>query len=146
MIGQAVVGVHARQEIEPLLVRNAALHVHEVGDLDNCRRSYGPVCSDSSDVPKAVLLLYLRVAAPVLLVLSEHEELALLGELPAGSIPLLPNRLNTRLTRGPEAGLPDHYVLRSKGLCRRMVLQNRERLLAFNRACCWAPETRRPKL
>jgi ribosomal protein S18 acetylase RimI-like enzyme len=136
MIGRSVVVLHDKQEIEPLLRRNAALHIYELGDLDDFHWPYTVwYALRVGDVPTALLLLYVGATTPVLLALSEPEELPLLRELLADSIRLLPNRLYTHLTRGAEAALTDHYVLQSKGLYHKMVLQNRERLLALDTEC-----------
>ena len=114
--------LHEKAPIEQYLRRDAALHLYELGDLDDFFWPYTSWFGLSDDGGiKAVALLYAGTALPVLLALgpaeSEHH-----AELLRSLLHLLPARFYCHLTPGLDAVLNTAYRLESHGRHLKMTL------------------------
>lgn len=114
-----------KEEIESFLRRNVPLHIYELGDLDDF---YWPhttwyAIREGRKV-RALLLLYTAEELPVVLALSEGEEVPLQGELMRSIVHLLPRRFYGHFTPGIEDALSQGYVLTPTGANVRMLLRD----------------------
>jgi ribosomal protein S18 acetylase RimI-like enzyme len=124
--------LHSKLQIEAALRRETALHLYEIGDLDDFFFEYTTWygLKDGAKV-RQVALLYAAPGLPVLLALSEtqQEDLArLLAEIR----PLLPRRLYLHLTPAVAPILEQDYSLESHGLHYKMLLRDPARLDNFD--------------
>lgn len=112
--------LHDRDEIAALLGDDPALHVYELGDLDDGEWPATVWYTDPDR--RAVVLLYTRGTVPTLIGVTRPDRdpvlRALLGDL--GS--LLPRRFDAHLTGGAEEALADGWSVRSRGPHRKMAL------------------------
>jgi ribosomal protein S18 acetylase RimI-like enzyme len=121
--------LHSRDEIETFLRQNPALHIYELGDLDDFFWPYttwyalpGP----DRDPVRALVLMYTGTELPVLLAVGEGTP-GSMAELLRAISPFLPRRFYTHLSPGLEAYLAD-YRLESHGVHLKMALADGSRL------------------
>lgn len=120
--------LHDKRTIETYLRRNPALHVYELGDLDDFfwPRTiwYG---WQKGDHLQALALLYTGGDLPVLLAMASPPATAL-AELLAQATPLLPPRFYAHLSPHARDALTPHYTLEPHGPHLKMALKNPDRL------------------
>jgi len=132
------------------LRRDAALHLYELGDLDDF---FFPHTAWHALVPNgdgehdqgaiaALALLYTASELPVLVALARDEERDVLRRLLERVAPLLPPRVYAHLAPGTSEALGDGFRREPHGLHDRMVLVDRARLEAVDttQACALGPK------
>jgi len=120
-----VVSIDQRARLRAYLQRRAALHLYELGDLDEffwpSTRWFG---LEDRDELHAVVLLYASPGLATVIALGDADELTLLGELLAAIRGELPARFHAHLSCGLVDALAPHSVRERRGLMR-MVLTDR---------------------
>lgn len=124
--------LHDKRTIEAYLRKNPALHVYELGDLDDFFRSrtiwYG---LQKGDHLQALALLYTGGDLPVLLAMASPPATAL-AKLLAQAVPLPPLYFYAHLSPEARNALTPHYILEPCGPHLKMALQNPDRLTGVN--------------
>ncbi len=130
----APVRIRDRAVIERFLRRDAALHVYELGDLDD---AYWPDTDwfglGTEDDPEELVLCYTGLDLPVLVALTRRPGGRMPGLL-AGTAGSLPARLYAHLSIGLVEALRGRYAARSHGVHLKMALADRSRLDRFDRS------------
>jgi RimJ/RimL family protein N-acetyltransferase len=120
--------LHDKRTIEAFLRRNPALHVYEIGDLDDFfwlhTIWYG---LQEGDHLQALALLYTGGDLPVLLAMASPLATAL-AELLTQAAPLLPLRCYAHLSPEARDALAPHYIFDPHGPHLKMALKNPDRL------------------
>lgn len=121
-----------KRTIEAYLRRNPALHVYEIGDLDDFFWPhtiwYG---LQEDDRIQALALLYTGGDLPVLLAMASPPATAL-AELLTQATSLLPLRFYAHLSPEARDALTPHYILEPYGLHLKMALTNPDQLAGIN--------------
>lgn len=124
-----------RSRIESFLRQNPALHLYELGDLDDFFFPYTSWYGHEKEgVIKSLALLYTGTELPVLLALDDPGSASmpvLLNELKDQ----LPKRFYCHLTRGYEKLLEDKFSFEPHGTHHKMTLTDNARLEAFDVSC-----------
>ena len=124
-----------KQIIESFLRRNAALHLYELGDLDDFFFPFTTwYASEDDGEIKSMALLYKGTELPVLLALDDPGSAsmpALLNELKDQ----LPERFYCHLTPGLESSLEHRFSLESHGAHHKMTLTDQSMLDAVDVSC-----------
>ncbi|GIV99316.1 GNAT family N-acetyltransferase [Roseiflexus sp.] len=124
--------LHDKRTIETYLRRNPALHVYELGDLDDFFWSrtiwYG---LQEGDYIQALALLYTGGDLPVLLAMAPPPATALAALL-AQAMPLLPPHFYAHLSPEARDALTSHYILEPHGPHLKMTLTNPDRLAGID--------------
>ena len=122
--------LHDKNVIERYLRRDPALHIYELGDLDDFFWPY--TCwfaAFEEDQVASLFLLYAGMELPVVLVEAENQQdRARLTALFVSSLGLLPSRFYSHLSPGIVDVLREQYTLESHGLYLRMKLVDESRL------------------
>jgi ribosomal protein S18 acetylase RimI-like enzyme len=125
--------IHDRSELEEFFRRDPALHLYELGDLDDffwpyttwyALKEQGRLC--------AALLLYSGGDLPILLATGRPEENPVLTELLRDSLPLLPRRFYMHISPGLASVLSPAYTLEGHGLYLKMALSRPECIAAVD--------------
>ncbi len=120
----STVCLHEKTELEEFLRRNTYLHLYELGDLDDFFWPYTTWYAAREDSGiREVMLLYLGSNPPTLLALT-RESVAVMIDLLASSVHLLPPRFYAHLSEGVAAAFQDGYQIRSFGTHHKMALTN----------------------
>ena len=135
-----LISLRDRDAIEVWLRRNAALHLYELGDLDDffwpTTTWYGLEKDDAQPSPlgrvEAVALLYTATALPVLVVMGDETYLPGVRALLDKLAPVLPARFYAHLLPGSADMLARTFHLEPHGTHDRMVLRDRARLDAVD--------------
>lgn len=99
--------------IESFLRKNAALHLYEIGDLDDFFWPHTVwYASRAGEAIDAIALLYTGSAVPTLLAFSE--EPATMSELVRSVLHLLPDRFHAHFSHGVEDALENEYRIESR--------------------------------
>jgi ribosomal protein S18 acetylase RimI-like enzyme len=118
-----------RDAIEAWLGRDAAVHLYELGDLDDffwpSTTWYGLL---DGDVVRAIALLYTATSLPVLVAMGRTSELPEVCALLEALSPVLPSRFYTHLVPGSASTLARAFDLEPHGTHDRMVLVDRARI------------------
>jgi ribosomal protein S18 acetylase RimI-like enzyme len=116
-----------RDAIEAWLGRDAAVHLYELGDLDDffwpSTTWYGLL--DPAGAVRAIALLYTSTSLPVLVAMGRAQAVPEVSALLRALTPLLPERFYTHLVPGSSGALAQGFALESHGLHDRMVLVDR---------------------
>lgn len=124
--------LHDKRTIESYLRQNPALHVYELGDLDDFFWSrtiwYG---LQEDDYIRALALLYTGGDLPVLLAMATPPATALAALL-AHVAPLLPPHFYAHLSPEARDALTPRYTLEPHGLHLKMALKNPDRLAGID--------------
>jgi ribosomal protein S18 acetylase RimI-like enzyme len=138
-----------RDAIEARLRRDPALHLYELGDLDDffwpATTWYGTAGDGDGDVSErevgAIALLYAASALPVLVAMARPADLHRLRALLELLVPVLPRRFFSHLGPGSADVLEGAFDLEPHGLHDRMVLVDRAKLdaVAVDRAAALLP-------
>lgn len=119
-----------RDAIERWLGRDAAVHLYELGDLDDffwpSTTWYGLV--DDDEEVRAIALLYTATSLPVLVAMGRDHEMPQVCALLEALVPVLPRRFYSHLVPGSAVTLAPSFDLESHGLHDRMVLLDRTRI------------------
>ena len=118
-----VVCLHDKNEIELFLRRNVYLHMYSIGDLDDFfwQNTQWYALKENDEI-QAIALLYTVPPFPILLALSEDENV--LQELLRSIFHLLPGKFYSHLSPGVEAVFSTQYDLQSHGEHCKMALNN----------------------
>ncbi len=109
--------------IESFLRENAALHLCEIGDLDDFFWPHTVwYASRADEAINAIALLYTRSAVPTLLAFSE--EPATMSELVRSILHLLPDRFHAHFSHGVEDALKNEYRIESRIMRLKMHLSD----------------------
>jgi ribosomal protein S18 acetylase RimI-like enzyme len=121
--------LHDRDEIEAFLRQRPAMHLYELGDLDDFFWPYTTwyALREAGEV-RALALLYTGTALPVLLTFIEEEPEPSV-ELLHAIRPFLPRRFYAHLSPGLEAHLEADYRLESHGIHLKMAFVDHTRLV-----------------
>ncbi len=121
--------LHERDELARFLVRNPALYLYCLGDLDDPFWGRGQWFGlrRGADLA-AVALLYCGLALPTLLALAEPESRATdpLNSLAQELAPILPSRFYAHLSPVVARAFEQRWTLQSQGLHYKMELVDRE--------------------
>lgn len=126
-----------RDVIEAWLRRDAAVHLYELGDLDDffwpSTTWYGLVKDDaapdaSPDSVHAIALLYTAPALPVLVAMGRASKMPEICALLEALAPVLPARFYAHLVPGSSSVLARAFELEPRGTHDRMVLVDRARI------------------
>jgi ribosomal protein S18 acetylase RimI-like enzyme len=128
-----LVSLRDRDAIESWLRRDAAVHLYELGDLDDffwpSTTWYG--LADGPTV-HAVALLYTATTLPVLVAMGRESTMLAVRALLAELAPVMPARFYAHLVPGSADVLARSFDLESHGTHDRMVLVDRARALAVD--------------
>ncbi|MDB4937610.1 MAG: GCN5-related N-acetyltransferase [Labilithrix sp.] len=132
-----LVALRDRDAIERWLRRDAAVHLYELGDLDDffwpSTTWYGLAPADAEhDRLDAIALLYAATALPVLVVMGRGTDLGAARALLDALTPVLPSRFYTHLVPGASDVLARSFALEPHGTHARMVLGARARIDAVD--------------
>ena len=129
-----VICLHDKSVIETYLRRNSALHIYELGDLEDFFWPYTQwFSSEDGGEITALFLMYYGKELPVVLALADGDKQgAHLGQLLAGSRRVLPRRFYASLSLGLASSLAPDYELASRGPHLKMVLTDPSRLSCVN--------------
>jgi ribosomal protein S18 acetylase RimI-like enzyme len=120
--------LHNRDEIEAFLRRNPALHLYELGDLDDFFWPYTTwYALRDADQVQALALLYTGTALPVLLAFAEEAPEAS-ADLLRALCPFLPRRFYAHLSLGLDTCLGPDDQIESHGVHLKMALADRSQL------------------
>lgn len=129
----ALVSLRDRDAIEAWLRRDPAVHLYELGDLDDffwpTTTWYGLADDERLE---AVGLLYTATALPVLVVMGRQVDLPRVRELVEAVAPVMPSRFYAHLVPGSADVLGRTFDLEPHGTHDRMVLVDRERIAAVD--------------
>jgi ribosomal protein S18 acetylase RimI-like enzyme len=121
-----------KQRLESFLRQNAALHLYELGDLDDFFFPYTTWhASEENGEIKSLALLYRGTELPVLLALDDAGSASmpeLLNELKGK----LPEKFYCHLTNGYEKLLEDRFSLEPHGTHHKMTLTDKSKLDAID--------------
>ncbi len=121
--------LHSRDEIAAFLQRDPALHLYELGDLDDFFWPYTTwYAFQEGGSIVALALLYAGSDPPVLLALGAPEEREVLAGLLRGLQGVLPRRFYAHLSPGLAEDLAADYRVEPHGRHLKMVLADRTRL------------------
>ncbi|MGW6914337.1 GNAT family N-acetyltransferase [Kitasatospora sp. NPDC054939] len=112
--------LHDRAALEARFRRDPALHLMELGDLDDLLWPHTSWYTTGPDGP--VALLYAVGDIPTLLAFGGAEEAAAVEELVTAMLPVLPRRFFGHLTGGAATVLKQAYEVDSRGTLLRMAL------------------------
>lgn len=126
------VSLHDRAEIEALLRADPALHVYELGDLDDFFWPYTTWYADPRR--RAVALLYTGTELPTLLAIAPPADTPALRALLGGLGPVLPRRFDAHLTGGVADVLTADYACVDPGKHLKMALTDAARLASVDTA------------
>lgn len=128
-----LVSLRDRDAIESWLRRDAAVHLYELGDLDDffwpSTTWYGLM---NDDVVEAVALLYTATTLPVLVAMGRESTMLQVRALLAELAPVMPARFYAHLVPGSADVLARSFDLVSHGTHDRMVLADRTRVDAVD--------------
>jgi GNAT superfamily N-acetyltransferase len=123
-----VICLHVRDDIEPFLRQNSALHIYELGDLDDFFWPYTTwYALKARGEVQTLALLYTGTELPVLLAVAAGTQDPA-AELLRAILPFLPRRFYAHLSPGLEAHLRPDYRPESHGVHLKMALEDRSRL------------------
>lgn len=129
----ALVSLRDRDAIEAWLRRDAAVHLYELGDLDDffwpSTTWYG--LSDGGTI-RAVALLYTATTLPVLVAMGRESTMGNVRALLAELAKVLPARFYAHLVPGSADVLARSFDLESHGTHDRMILVDRKRVDAVD--------------
>jgi RimJ/RimL family protein N-acetyltransferase len=120
-----LITLHDKRYIEDILRKNVALHLYEIGDLDDFCWPYTTWYA-TQDTPPQIALLYTGGPTPVLLALSDQPETQ--ATFLQALRPLLPRTFDLHLTSNAITILEEDYHITSYGPHYKMALHDRERL------------------
>jgi ribosomal protein S18 acetylase RimI-like enzyme len=114
--------LHDRSEIESFLRRSPALHIYELGDLDDFFWPYTTwYALQAQGQAQQLVLVYTGTPLPVLLAVAEPPADAM-GELLHAIVPFLPRRLYAHLSGSAVQALAGAYRAQSHGVHLKMAL------------------------
>ena len=129
-----LVSLRDRDAIEGWLRRDPALHLYELGDLDDffwpTTTWYGLESREGK--VESVALLYTATELPVLVVMGHGDELPIARAMLEHLTPVLPRRFYAHLVPGSADVLSAAYDLEPHGTHDRMVLVDRARIHAVD--------------
>lgn len=118
-----------RDAIEAWLGRDAAVHLYELGDLDDffwpSTTWYGLM---DGDTVLAIALLYTATSLPVLVAMGRPSDMPVVCALLEALAPKLPARFYSHLVPGSSGALTRSFELEPHGTHDRMVLVDRARI------------------
>lgn len=124
--------LHDKNEIESFLRQNEALHLYEIGDLDDFFWQYTTwYAFKEQEQTKHLVLLYTGITPPTLLALTE-EPAGGINDLLQSMLPLLPRQFYAHLSGNLAATLETAYQVRPHGAHDKMTLVDRARLDAID--------------
>ncbi|GAC1566287.1 MAG: hypothetical protein NVS3B14_07450 [Ktedonobacteraceae bacterium] len=124
-----IVSLHDKDAIEQYLRQNALIHLYELGDLDDFSWQYTTwYALKEADRVLSLVLLYGAFTPPVLLAISENENLPAARKLLQSIMHLLPRRFYAHLSADLSMLLAAHYQVDSHGLHFKMALTGTSRL------------------
>ena len=132
-----LISLRDRDAIEARLRRDPALHLYEIGDLDDffwpTTTWYGLARDDNDErTVEAIALLYTATELPVLVVMGHEEDMPAVRELLEKLSPILPRRFYAHLGPGSADVLARSFDLEPHGTHDRMILVDRTRIHAVN--------------
>lgn len=131
----ALISLHDRDRIERWLRRDAAVHLYELGDLDDffwpSTTWYGLAEPDEERLD-AIALLYTARELPVLVVMGRAADLPEVRALVLALTPLMPSRFYAHVVPGSADVLAQSFDLTSHGTHDRMVLVDRRHVDAVD--------------
>jgi ribosomal protein S18 acetylase RimI-like enzyme len=135
-----LVTLRDRDGIEAWLRRDPALHLYELGDLDDffwpTTTWYGLGTDDAKHDPLggilAVALLYTATSLPVLVAMGHEDEMPVVRKLLELLAPVLPRRFYAHLVPGSADILARTFDLEPHGTHDRMILVDRTRIHAVD--------------
>lgn len=141
-----VEAIEDREVIERRLRQDAALHLYELGDLDDFFFPFTTYFGLVDDAAITTLgLVYRGSDLPVLVVMGHDRDAANVRALVRGLRDRLPARLYAHLAPGTSDALGDAFQLEPHGLHDRMALRDRSRVEAVDTsdACALGPQDQR---
>ena len=124
--------LHDKNEIESFLRQNEALHLYEIGDLDDFFWQYTTwYALKEQEQTKHLVLLYTGITPPTLLALTE-EPTGGINDLLQSMLPLLPRQLYAHLSGNLAATLETTYQVQPHGAHDKMTLMDRACLDAID--------------
>ncbi|HEV2088121.1 MAG TPA: GNAT family N-acetyltransferase [Cryptosporangiaceae bacterium] len=114
------VSLHDRDEIAGLFAADPALHVYELGDLDDLPWPHTVWFADADR--QAVALLYVGNPLPILVGIVRPDRAEALRALITELLPSLPRRFYAHLTGGVPEALGSAYLAEDHGVHRKMAL------------------------
>lgn len=129
MVIMETVCLHDKRVICDFLIKNTALHIYALGDLDDFFWPYTTwyALMDGQQVIQ-LALMYSASSLPILLAPSEEASFAEMRLLLQSMLPLLPKRFYAHLQRETIESLTQDYHLHSHGAHYEMVLRHPEQL------------------
>lgn len=125
--------LHSKTDIEKLLRCNTALHIYELGDLDDAFWPYTSwLTRNTADGHRDIALLYSGDALPTLVCLSDRVETA--QELLRSAAHLFPSRFYAHLSETLDGGLQEHHRLENHGTYLKMLLRRPDALQGIDTA------------
>lgn len=124
-----LLSIDDRDAIEAWLRRDPALHLYELGDLDDF---FWPRTTWYARGDGAMALLYAATGLPVLVVMGRTADLPDVRALLQALVPVLPRRFYAHLAPGSSDVLAQAFALEFHGVHDRMVLVDRARMHAVD--------------
>jgi ribosomal protein S18 acetylase RimI-like enzyme len=123
-----VICLHDKRKIELCLRKNTFLQIYSIGDLDDFFWPYTTwyALKEGKSI-KAIVLLYMGLAMPSVLALTD-EKLVSMEELLNSITHVLPRRFYAQLSPGLEKILKEDYKLKSHGKHYKMALKSKSLL------------------
>jgi ribosomal protein S18 acetylase RimI-like enzyme len=116
--------LHDKKEIESFLRQNEALHLYEIGDLDDFFWQYTTwYALREQEQTKQLVLLYTGITPPTMLALTEDSTDGM-RELLRSIVPFLPRQFYAHLSGNLAAALETAYQVQPHGVHYKMTLIN----------------------
>jgi len=128
--------LHDREVLRNALREHPALHVYELGDLDDLffpRTCWFARQDDDGHIGPVALLYLPETGGPVVLAFAAAERSSELEALLASLRPALPRRFHLHASPGAARALAPDYALESHCLYRKMALADRSALVGESR-------------